>query len=93
MKTLLSTTILTTVLALVLYALPVTMSRADEKAVRGDYPRCQEDCLIRLQNRMTQLSEEYRKVGDRLRYQESVERARLDFDSCVENCKELIPVK
>ncbi len=81
-------------LALILYTAFMMATDASEPAKkRGDYPRCQTVCLDQLEKRMTELSEGYKKTGDRLAYQERVEQAGLDYDRCIQDCKELLPVK
>lgn len=71
----------------------VTAPHAAGQGKRGDYPQCQKCCLSTLETSMSGISEEYGKTGNRLRYQERVERARVDYDDCIANCKDLIPVK
>jgi hypothetical protein len=66
---------------------------SSDSAKRGDYPACQRWCLDRLEKRMADYFEEYKRTGDKLAYEERVERARLDYDDCITNCKVLIPVK
>ncbi len=81
-------------LALVLSAaLPIASSRASEKPTRGDYPRCQDGCVGALKSRMADLSEEYKEHKDKLLYEERVEQARRDYDSCIDRCKIARPVK
>jgi|WetSurMetagenome_2_1015567.scaffolds.fasta_scaffold200173_1 hypothetical protein len=79
--------------ALAMCAAFACTSRASEKPKRGDYPHCQEQCVDQLRERMSKISDDYDKTANRLLYQELVEKARLDYDSCIENCKELLPVK
>jgi hypothetical protein len=71
----------------------VTASDGAERGKRGDYPECQKVCLGVLTKRMTELSEDYEKTGDKMLYQERVERARSDYDDCIDDCKQVIPVK
>jgi hypothetical protein len=68
-------------------------SSPDDRKIRGDYPRCQQECLQELQQGMSRLSEAYVKNGDRLRYEEQVEEVNGVYDRCLRDCKELIPVK
>jgi hypothetical protein len=42
---------------------------------------------------MAQLSESYKKTGDRLSYEEQVEKARSVYDDCIDNCRDRYPVK
>ncbi len=79
--------------ALVLCTILLTPSNGSEKPGRGDYPQCQDKCVTQLEKRMTDLSEEYKKQGGRLSYEERVEQARSDYDSCINRCKEPLPVK
>jgi hypothetical protein len=70
-----------------------TVSNAAEPGKRGDYPQCQKGCLGILTKRMTEISEDYEKTGDKFLYQERVERTRSDYSDCIDNCKQVIPVK
>lgn len=42
---------------------------------------------------MHKLAEEYKATGNRLQYQDNVERQGLDYETCLENCRQLYPVK
>ena len=66
---------------------------AGEKGTRGDYPRCQEECLSHLNKHMTEASDDYKKTANRLLYAELVGQARDDYDRCIDNCREIYPVK
>ncbi len=80
------------VLALVLCA-GVASSATPDRPKRGDYPRCQDECLTRLKETMNQLSGEYEKTGKRLLYEKGVEQARYTYDDCIDTCRERYPVK
>lgn len=64
-----------------------------ERPKRGDYPRCQEECLVRLKKTMAELSAEYEKLGNRLLYENKVEQARGSYDNCIDACRQRYPVK
>jgi hypothetical protein len=78
---------------IVLCATLVWSATNSDTAKRGDYPGCQKWCLDRLEKRMADYAEEYRRTGDKMAYEERVEQARLDYDDCITNCKMPVPVK
>ncbi len=80
------------VLALVVCA-GVAGAAAPDRPKRGDYPRCQDECLVRLRKTMNELSGEYERTGNRLLYENKVERARGGYDDCIDACRERFPVK
>jgi hypothetical protein len=81
------------VLTFALCAGAAGIGRAAETPKRGDYPKCQETCVLQLKTRMTGLSDDYGKSGNRLVYEERVGQARSAYDSCIDNCREPLPVK
>ncbi|HEX3001485.1 MAG TPA: hypothetical protein VHN82_03810 [Methanoregula sp.] len=80
-------------LSLVLIAGLAGPLRGDEKPKRGDYPRCQEECLSQLRSRMAALSEEYKRTENKLLYEQEVERARYHYDDCIDRCRIRYSVK
>ncbi len=87
---------LTKRLVLIVLALALCAGAAlagPDKPRRGDYPRCQDECLLRLKRTMSALSEEYEKTGNRLLYESKVEQARAGYDDCIDACRERFPVK
>jgi hypothetical protein len=80
------------VLALVLCT-GIASAAAPDRPKRGDYPGCQQECLVRLKKTMNQLSAEYERTGNRLLYENRVEQARVVYDDCIDACKERFPVK
>ncbi len=71
----------------------LSLSHGAENAKRGHYPQCQDNCLAKLEKRMADLSENYKKTGLRLVYEDSVEQARAEYDECIAACKQPLPVK
>ena len=63
------------------------------KTLRGDDPQCQEECLREHSQKMGKLSEEYAKTGNKMKYQDEVDREVLNYSRCVTNCREVLPVK
>ncbi len=84
--------LLSIVLALVVCGGAV-QATASDRPRRGDYPRCQEECLARLKKTMGDVSGEYEKTGDRLLYENRVEQARYAYDDCIDTCRVRYPVK
>jgi hypothetical protein len=77
----------------VLFAALSLSAHAAEVPRRGDYPRCQEECLDRLKKTMNELSGEYERTENRLLYEKRVEQARGTYDDCIDACRERYPVK
>lgn len=69
------------------------VSSTTAKAKRGEQPRCQEECLATHSARMKLLSEEYAKIGDKMKYQDAVEDEASRYFRCLTNCRELMQVK
>jgi hypothetical protein len=63
------------------------------KTNRGDAPQCQEECLARHSERVGQLSEEYLKTGNKLGYQDRIEKEVLNYSRCLTDCREVLPIK
>jgi hypothetical protein len=63
------------------------------KAMRGDAPHCQEECLARHSERMRQLSEQYLKTGNKMEYQDRVGEEVLQYSRCLTDCREVLPIK
>ena len=93
MKVLRSRTGIIIFLALILGFFYLSPSVAPGRTKRGDVPHCQEECLGRHSERMRQLSEEYSKKANRIRYQDGVEEELSDYSRCLTECREIIPVK
>ncbi len=66
---------------------------AADKPKRGDYPRCQDECVVQLKTNMRISSDDYQKTGNRLLYEQRVEQARGAYDTCIDMCRERYPVK
>ncbi len=60
---------------------------------RGEYPRCQDECLAKLEERMKECDDSYRRKGGRQIYEEQVKAARLAFDECIDRCEYPFPAK
>jgi hypothetical protein len=60
---------------------------------RGDYPKCQQECLSQLEKGMAKASDMLSKDQKRIFYEEQVEKTNLNYNRCITNCKELMPVK
>jgi len=78
------------VLGLFLSILPVIGYTA---AKRGDAPRCQTECLAQHRSNVKKLMNNYEKTQNKADFQEHVDKAVEEYRECIENCKELIPVK
>jgi hypothetical protein len=58
---------------LCLFSIVVMASSATAKTKRDKQPQCQEGCLAKHSARMELLSEEYTKIGDKVKYQDTAE--------------------
>lgn len=85
--------ILSAILLLFAFSTGLQPAYPNDKPTRGDYPKCQEECLSRLNKRMTELSDMYNKTENKLQYEELVDQARDDYDRCITNCRKIYPVK
>jgi hypothetical protein len=61
--------------------------------VRGDYPRCQQECLAELDKEMAQASDSFSKDKNSFSYEERVEEVNRKYNQCLSNCKKPMPVK
>jgi hypothetical protein len=68
-------------------------SAAPAKTKRGDTPHCQEECLTHHREMMGQLSQEYLKTGNKMKYQDGVEEEVVNYSRCLTECREVLPVK
>jgi hypothetical protein len=80
-------------LASVLCFLCFSPSATLVEAKRGDAPHCQEKCLMLHSKRMRQLSAEYPKIANKMKYQDEVETEALNYSRCLTECRELLPIK
>ena len=78
------------VLVLFLSILPVIGYTA---AKRGDAPQCQTECLTQHRSNVRKLINNYEKTQSKADFQERVDKAVEAYRMCIENCKELMPVK
>jgi hypothetical protein len=62
-------------------------------AKRGDAPRCQTECLAQHRSNIEKLMNNYEKTQNKVDFQEHVDKAVEEYRECVENCRELMPVK
>lgn len=76
-----------------LFSITAMVSSTTAKAKRGEEPWCQEECLARHSARMKLLSEEYAKIGNKMKYQNLVEDEASHYFKCLTDCRELIQVK
>jgi hypothetical protein len=60
---------------------------------RGDFPRCQEECLHKHRQHMERLIEDGRHTRNGLQFQEQVDREVAEYSACLNDCRELMPVK
>jgi hypothetical protein len=79
--------------ALVICVALAVGANANGPGKRGDYPQCQKVCVNSLERRMTEASEDYEKKGSKLLYQESVEKARSEYNDCIDRCTQPFPIK
>ena len=77
-------------LGLFLSILPVIGYAA---AKRGDAPRCQTECLAQHRSNVNKLMNTYEKTQNKADFQEHMGKAVEEYRECIENCKELMPVK
>jgi hypothetical protein len=61
--------------------------------MRGDYPKCQQECLEQLDKDMAQASGDFVKDKNRIFYEEKVEKVNQKYNQCLNSCKEPMPVK
>jgi hypothetical protein len=59
---------------------------------RGDYPKCQQDCLNQLDKDMKQASDILSTDG-RLIYEDKIEEVNQKYNQCITDCKTPTPVK
>lgn len=78
------------VLGLFLSTLPVIGYTA---AKRGDAPQCQTECLAQHRSDVEKLMNNYEKTHYKPDFQEHMDKAVEAYRACIENCKELMPVK
>jgi hypothetical protein len=78
------------VLGLSLSVLPVIGYAA---AKRGDAPQCQTECLAQHTSTVKKLTNDYVKTQNKGDFQEHMDKAVEEYRACIENCKELMPVK
>ena len=86
-------TIMIILLVLALSFLTLSPSVARGKAKRGDAPHCQEQCLAHHSEKMRQLSEEYARTTNKMKYQDEVEQVISDYSRCLTECRDMAPVK
>lgn len=81
---------LVALLSLFLSILPVIGYTA---AKRGDAPRCQTECLTQHRSNAKKLINNYEKTQNKADFQEHLDKAVEKYRECIENCRELMPVK
>jgi hypothetical protein len=62
-------------------------------AKRGDAPQCQTECLAQHRSAVNRLMKNYEKTQNKADFQEHMDKAVEQYRACIENCKELMPVK
>lgn len=70
-----------------------TLPLASSAPNRGQFPECQEECLKQHTEEMHRVAEKYKKTNESLQYQDDVQNLGLQYEACLDNCRQLYPVK
>jgi hypothetical protein len=63
------------------------------KPQRGDFPKCQETCLAVHRTKMETTINDYVRLQDKISFQDSVDKALIQYKDCIDNCRDPMPVK
>jgi hypothetical protein len=70
-----------------------SLSIVSYAAKRGDFPRCQEECFCRHRQHMEKLFEHGKHTQNGIQFQEQVDQEVAEYSACLNDCRELMPVK
>jgi hypothetical protein len=75
------------------FAGAIMLPAASPEAKRGDYPHCQEECFRRHSQHMVRLLEDGKQTPNILQFQDQVDKEVAEYQACLNDCRELMPVK
>jgi hypothetical protein len=71
----------------------ILLPAASPEAKRGDFPQCQEECFRRHSQHMVRLLEDGKHTPNVLQFQDQVDKEVAEYQTCLNGCRELMPVK
>lgn len=75
------------------FGMALPLSADDAKPHRGEFPQCQETCLIRHKAEMEALMTDYAHGLDNISFQDGIDKVLSRYKNCIDNCRTPMPVK